>query len=187
MRRSSVHAVALAVLFVLSSSPAQALSFLWSYEAEDGGIYAGSLEGTLIDADNVEVAALIATQFAGASPPTLSIFQGLSGPSPVVSFSGSFMDLAACFDIGCGSEFLVIGDLSPFFGVNPGFRAADAVGLLVPLTEPFIAARWTLTQIPEPAPGLLVGLGLAWLASSRNRRGRSTPSSVGSPLGRKRG
>ena len=153
---------------LMSTSPAVAAVFNWSYTTEGNDVYTGMLEGDIQgDGNTVEVTSVFMTQLNGSDLPETPIIrnsEGLLDSTGVVSLNGMMMDLGACTDTAC-DDGIFIGDLglgaSNFFSTTTNF--GDNF-------DDFNAANWELTEkidvagVPEPSLTFaLVGLGLSTL------------------------
>ena len=153
----------------IAVSAAQATLFNFSYTLETGDVVSGMLDGTVqANGDDVVVSDIMGLRFNGASPGFdigfVESFEELNfGPppelDPVVSFSGSFMDIIACETNFCAEGFLLSTDSGEFGSSFTGF-------------EDYEPARWSLTEkaVPEPAGLLLLGIGLVGLTTAARRR-----------------
>lgn len=154
---------------IISTAPAEAASFGFSYTNQSGGVLAGMLEGDLqADNDTVFVTGISMPTFNGVAAPELPFIQsiselfGVSFAPPTVSLSGTVMDLIACTDGFCDDGFAF--DASGVFAGFPLYSSGSSFGQSV---EEYNPKNWALnpkntTPIPTPAllPGL-IGMGAA--------------------------
>ncbi len=126
-------------------------AYSWSYEDASGASFSGTLEGTPIAFDRVQVSQVTVTHFAGYGFPAFPVLSALSdlvsssGLPPVVSFSGSFMDLGICSEASCTVDFIFIGDLSALTSHDPGFWAG--LSSFEISNEAFDPERWKLIPL----------------------------------------
>lgn len=157
---------------IVSTAPAEAASFHFSYTTQFGDVLAGMLEGDLqADNDIVFVTDISMPTLNGVAAPEITFIQSLTFVTDLpyapatVSLSGATMDIIACTDWYCDEGFLVdtfgiIDDFPTTFSSSPVFGGSPS--------EPFEVynpQNWALTpnaQIPTPAllPGL-IGMGAA--------------------------
>ena len=171
------------------ANPANALTFNFSYTFESGDTLSGVLEGDIFEEeeDVVIVSEITSSFFNGTSlgskevvnffPETeiglAAIFAGFEPFTPVVSFSGSFMDIFACDSFVLDEEgFPLPGDdecetgFASFAFEEGGFIAGEGFG------EEFNPESWSLTHataVPTPAAVLPILTGLFGAASKRKQ------------------
>lgn len=164
---------------LMTAAPAEAVKlYKFSYTLQSGGMLGGQLEGLLQpDNDTVVVSTIINPTFNTATVPDLpfvrssSEFAGGGAPAdPVVSFSGSNMDIIACRTSSCSEGFAF--DFIGAFGPPPTYASSLTYG---DAFEPYDPSRWTLAAdavaIPTPAPLLgLLGMGWATIRKARKQQ-----------------
>jgi len=146
--------------------------YTFSYELAGGSILSGKLDGDLQgDNDTVVVNSVSDLSFNGAPAAgsfpfldSVTNFNIASGLPPVVSISGSLMDLlvanpAAAFD---GFAFETSGVLG-----SPVYQAGPTFGSTFETYEP---ANWTLTPVPEPSSIVMFSVGALGMMFARRQR-----------------
>lgn len=156
---------------LMSTSPAVAAVFNWSYTTEGNDVYTGMLEGDIQgDGNTVDVTSVFMTQLNGIDLPTTpTITDSLATENTMgfVSLDNSFIDFGACNEatLSCENNGIFISLDFGFFTANGDFFPEPG-----DLTESFALSRWELTEkidvagVPEPSLTFaLVGLGLSTL------------------------
>jgi hypothetical protein len=177
MKLSSKIALAASALAagIVSTAPAEAASFNFSYTLQSGSVLAGMLEGDLqADNDTVFVTGISMPTFNGVAGPDLPFIQsvseffGLGTAAPTVSLSGAVMDIIACESASCFDGFAF--EASGAVLGSPAYSSGSFYGAI---TEPYNPQNWTLTPkdtTPIPTPALLPGLLGMGVAALRKRK-----------------
>ena len=173
-----VEKLLLAGLIAVSSVSAHADIYSFSYTRGDTSVISGTLNG-MLQADNntVVVTSLVgAPQLNGLAGPSLLTIAstdtanfGTAGLQPRVSLNGSFMDIIACdfaSPVNCNGRgnaitFNAGNATAAAFGGGAPFAAYD--GFFGEFGEQFLAARWSLTPVPEPGIWVLLVCGILLL------------------------
>lgn len=162
------------VYFFCAASPAQAIGFNFSYLSSiSGDVLTGMLEGDVqADNDTVIVSAVNMANVNGSPVgfpftfvDSLSNLDFDSGAPPIVSFSGTEMDLIACENAFCDEGFFLENPAIVLGGVSSTFDFFD---------DTFVEDNWSLTSktavVPEPATLVLLTSGLFGMAAYRRWR-----------------
>lgn len=160
-----------AILLGSSATTADAATYRFTYDFGSLGSVTALVEGDLqSDGDTVIVTDVFDAEF-GATPVTIGFFMSYSGygalgdPTPILSLSGSNVDIIACTDPGCVTGAGIVTN-PLIFGI-PTAAISSPTGSSM---QPFDLAAYSFSVVPLPAGGALMLGALGLLAGAARRR-----------------